>query len=127
MNEPHISTYLRENCCNCNAKTKCKRESVWPGWFLALLGRRQEAIREGKRAIELRPESKDAFDGPMYTVALAQIYAWTGDKDDALQLIEKSLTTPNGLTAATLKLDPIWDPLRDDPRFQALINRYVKA
>jgi serine/threonine-protein kinase len=97
------------------------------GGGLAVLGRRDEAIRQGKLAMELRPESKDAFDGPMYTMALAQIYAWTGDKDEALQLIEKSLTTPNGLTVPTLKLDPVWDPLRDDPRFQALINRYVKA
>ncbi|HEY4283070.1 MAG TPA: tetratricopeptide repeat protein [Chthoniobacterales bacterium] len=97
------------------------------GGVLAILGRKDEAIREGKRAIELKPESKDAFDGPMYTLALAQIYAWSGDKDQALQLIEKSLTTPNGVTAPMLKLDPVWDPLRDDPRFQALINRYVKA
>jgi len=63
----------------------------------------------------------------MYTVAMAQIYAWIGDKDQAFQLIEKSLTTPNGLTAPQLKLDPVWDPLRDDPRFQALINQYAKA
>jgi serine/threonine-protein kinase len=97
------------------------------GGALAILGRKDEAVREGKRAIELRPESKDAFDGPMFTIALAQIYTWTGDKDQALQLIEKSLTTPNGLTTPVLKLDPVWDPIRDDPRFQALINRYAKA
>ena len=97
------------------------------GGILAILGRKDEAVREGKRAIELKPESKDAFDGPMYTMALAQIYAWIGDKDQALQLIEKSLTTPNGITGPLLKLDPVWDPLRDDPRFQALINRYAKA
>ena len=92
-----------------------------------MLGQKEDAIREGKRAIELKPESKDAFDGPMFSIALAQIYAWIGDRDEALQLIEKSLTTPNGVTAPQLKLDPIWDPLRDDSRFQALINRYVKA
>ena len=97
------------------------------GGILAILGRKDEAVREGKRAIELRPESKDAFDGPMYTVALAQIYAWIGDKDQALQLLEKSLTTPNGITGPLLKLDPVWDPLRDDPRFQALLDRYAKA
>jgi TolB-like protein/Flp pilus assembly protein TadD len=97
------------------------------GGVLAVLGRKDEAIQEGRRAMELKPESKDAFDGPMYTTALAQIYAWSGDKDAALQLIEKSLATPNGVTAPMLKLDPMWDPLRDDPRFQALINRYVKA
>ena len=97
------------------------------GGVLALLGRKDEAIAEGKRATELKPESKDAFDGPMYTVAMAQIYAWLGERDQALQLIEHSLSTPNGLTPAILKLDPQWDPLRDDPRFEALINRYAKA
>ena len=97
------------------------------GGVLALLGRKDEAVQQGKRALELRPESKDAFDGPMYTMAMAQIYTWVGDKDQALQLIEKSLTTPNGVTPPMLKLDPVWDPLRDDPRFQALINRYAKA
>ncbi|MFL6513766.1 MAG: TPR end-of-group domain-containing protein [Chthoniobacterales bacterium] len=97
------------------------------GGVLAMLGRRDEAIQEGQRAMELKPESKDAFDGPMYTQAMAQIYAWLGDKNQALELIEKSLATPNGVSAPMLKLDPVWDPLRDDPRFQALINRYVKA
>jgi tetratricopeptide (TPR) repeat protein len=97
------------------------------GELLAMLGRKEEAIQEGKRAMELKPESEDAFDGPMYTISMAQIYTWLGEKDQALQLIEKLLVTPNGLTASLLKVDPVWDPLRDDPRFQALINRYVKA
>ena len=97
------------------------------GELLAMLGRKDEAIQEGKRAMELKPESKDAFDGPAFTASMAQIYAWLGEKDQALQLIERLLETPNGLTAPILKIDPVWDPLRDDPRFQALINRYVKA
>ena len=58
------------------------------------------------------------------TIQLAQIYVWTGELDQALQLIEHSLTTPAGITAAVLKLDPVWDPLRKDPRFQALIDKY---
>ena len=97
------------------------------GELLAMLGRKEEAIREGKRAMELKPESKDAFDGPMFTTSMAQIYTWLGENDQALQLIEKLLETPNGLTAPILKVDPVWDPLRDDPRFQTLINRYAKA
>src|ERR1700730_10905962 len=94
------------------------------GTIFATLGRKEDAIQEGKRAIELLPESKDAFDGPGMTIQLAQIYAWTGEFDQALQLIEHSLTTSAGITAALLKLDPVWDPLRKDPRFQALIDKY---
>jgi TolB-like protein/Tfp pilus assembly protein PilF len=94
------------------------------GTIFAALGRKEDAILEGKRATELLPESKDAFDGPGMTIQLAQIYAWTGESDQALQLIEHSLTTPAGITAALLKLDPVWDPLRKDPRFQALIDKY---
>jgi TolB-like protein/Flp pilus assembly protein TadD len=94
------------------------------GGILAYLGRNEEAIKEGKRAVELAPESKDAFDGPPLTVALAQIYAWTGEKDKALQLLEHLLSTPAGISVALLKLDPVWDPLRKEPRFQALIDKY---
>ncbi|MDB6146446.1 MAG: hypothetical protein JWO45_110 [Spartobacteria bacterium] len=94
------------------------------GGILAFLGQKEEAIREGKWAVELKPESKDAFDGPMYILALAQIYAWIGEKDQALQLIQRSLTSPNGITGPMLRLDPIWDPLRDDARFQALVKKY---
>jgi TolB-like protein/Flp pilus assembly protein TadD len=94
------------------------------GLILAGLGRKELAIAEGKRAVELLPESQDAFDGPRTTVALAQIYTWTGESDQALQILERSLSTPNGVTVAFLKLDPMWDPLRSDPRFQALIDRH---
>jgi TolB-like protein/Flp pilus assembly protein TadD len=97
------------------------------GAIFAGLGRKEEAIREGKRAVELLPESKDAFDGPQVTIALAQIYCWTGEKEQALQLIERSLSTPNGINVPLLKLDPVWDPIRDDPRFKALIDKYGRA
>jgi TolB-like protein/Flp pilus assembly protein TadD len=94
------------------------------GFILAGLGRKEEAIREGKRAVELLPESQDAFDGPEATAALAQIYAWTGERDQAFSLLDHLLIIPNGLTVPILKLDPVWDPLRNDPRFQALIDNY---
>ena len=95
------------------------------GLILAALDRKQEAIAEGKRAVELQPESRDAFDGPRITAALAQIYALTDESDEALRLIDHLLGIPNGLTVPMLKLDPIWDPLRNDPRFQALIDKYA--
>jgi len=96
------------------------------GLILAALGQKQEAIAEGKRAVELVPESQDAFDGPLGTAALAQIYAWTGEFDEAFRLLDHLLTVPtHGLTVPMLKLDPAWDPLRKDPRFQALIEKYA--
>lgn len=95
------------------------------GLILAALGRKQEAIAEGTRAVELLPESKDAFDGPKITASLAEIYALTGQSDEAFRLLDHLLQVPNGLTVHTLKLDPAWDPLRKDPRFQALIEKYA--
>src|SRR5947209_15422682 len=94
------------------------------GLILAGLGQKDEAIAEGKRAVELLPESQDAFDGPEITAELAQIYAWTGEHDQAFGLLDHLLVVPNGITVPGLKLDPIWDPLRKDPRFQALIDKY---
>src|SRR5436190_2088300 len=96
------------------------------GLILAALGQKQEAIAEGKRAVELVPESQDAFDGPLGTAALAQIYAWTGEFDETFRLLDHLLTVPtHGLTVPMLKLDPAWDPLRKDPRYQALIDKYA--
>jgi TolB-like protein/Flp pilus assembly protein TadD len=95
------------------------------GLILAALGRNQEAIAEGKRAVELLPESQDAFDGPQSTNALAQIYARVGQHDEAFRLLDHLLQIPNGITIPLLKLDPVWDPLRKDPRFQALIDKYA--
>jgi serine/threonine-protein kinase len=95
------------------------------GAILAGLDQKQEAINEGKRAVELLPESEDAFDGPIMTASLAEIYTWVGEPDEAFRLLDHLLAVPNGLTVPTLKLDPIWDPLRKDPRFQALIDKYA--
>jgi len=94
------------------------------GLILAALGQKQEAIAEGKRAVELLPESQDAFDGPQVAAVLAQVYASTGKFDEAFRLLDHLLVVPNGLTVPMLKLDPAWDPLRKDPRYQTLIDKY---
>jgi TolB-like protein/Flp pilus assembly protein TadD len=94
------------------------------GLILARLGQKEEAIGEGKRAVELLPESQDALDGPQGTAALAEIYAWTGEFDEAFRLLDHLLAVPSNITVPMLKLEPAWDPLRRDPRFQALIDKY---
>ncbi len=95
------------------------------GSILAAIGQKDEAIKEGKRAVELLPESDDALDGPEAATGLAQIYAWTGESEDAFRLLDHLLAVPNGPTIPMLKVDPVWDPLRKDPRFQALIDKYA--
>ena len=99
---------------------------VMLGQVLAALGQKNAAIAEGKRAAELLPESEDAFGGPAINVALAKIYTWTGEYDEAFRLLDHLIEAPNGVTAALLKLDPAWDPLRSDPRFQRLTDRSSK-
>jgi len=98
------------------------------GWLYSFMGRKDDAIREGQRAVELRPESKDAFDGAIMNCYLALIYARVGQKDLAIQLIERLLKTPGAvdsvdysITISDLKYRWEWDPLRDDARFQRLL------
>ena len=91
------------------------------GFVQARLGDKEAAIVNGRRATEMRPESKDAFDGPQFVVGLAQIYALTGEADQAVALLRRSLSTPHGVTVAMLQIDPVWDGLRADPRFAELL------
>ena len=90
------------------------------GAVLARLGRKEDAVAEGNKAVELLPESQDAYSGPQGTVALAEIYAWVGENDEALHLLDHLLQISSGITVPVLELDPVWDPLRSDPRFQKL-------
>ena len=91
------------------------------GLICAYLGRKEEAIAEGQRAVELLPISKDAFDGPFIALSLAEIYGRVGEEEQAMTLLEKLMTTPNGATQLLLK-DWNWDPLRKNSRFQKLVN-----
>ena len=86
------------------------------------LSRREEAVAEGTSAAALLPTSQDASDGPIIATRLAQIYAWTGNKQAAIDEIAEIEKKPNLLSYGILKLNPIWDDLRDEPRFEALLK-----
>jgi TolB-like protein/Tfp pilus assembly protein PilF len=90
----------------------------------AWLGDRDAALSEAQRATQLRPESKDAFEGPQITGQVAEVYAILGDDDRAIELLDGLLNRPSDLTVSNLRLNPAWDPLRNDPRFQALLTKY---
>jgi len=87
----------------------------------AMLGRRDDAIREGKRACEILSYEKDTWTGGIWIGNLAQIYARCGDKDAALEQVEKAARLPAGVTYGELKSDPEWDSLRGDPRFEKIL------
>ncbi len=103
------------------------------GWLYAFMGRKEDAIREGRRAVELKPESKDAVDGVIVNCYLALIYARVGEKDLAFQFLERLLKTPGAvdsvdysITINDLKHRWEWDPIRSDPRFQKLLEQPAK-
>jgi tetratricopeptide (TPR) repeat protein len=91
---------------------------------LAQLGEKEAALAEAQRASELLPESKDAFGGAEIAAGVAEVYAILGDNDRVIDVLDGLLTRPSGVTAQGLKINPIWDPVRGDPRFQALIEKY---
>jgi TolB-like protein/Flp pilus assembly protein TadD len=91
-------------------------------WAYACLGRKAEAIREAERAVELIPVSKDALSGPAMLWQLAGVYAWVGEHDAAIDQVEYLLSIPFDMSIWDLRLHPRWDPLRDHPRFQALVG-----
>lgn len=88
----------------------------------AVLGNKEDAIREGERAVELTPVSKNAIEGATLVRYLAVIYAWAGDKDRAIQRLAETTYLPGShVSYGYLRLHPLWDPLRGDPRFEAIV------
>ncbi len=87
----------------------------------AVLGNKEDAIREGEHAVELTPVSKNAIEGATLVRYLAVIYAWTGEKDRAIQRLAETTYLPGShVSYGYLRLHPLWDPLRDDSRFEAI-------
>jgi serine/threonine protein kinase/tetratricopeptide (TPR) repeat protein len=100
------------------------------GLIYAYMNRKGDAIREGRRAVEMEPESQNAFHGANTAANLALMYALVGEPDEAITLIERLLSTPgstgfpdfpNNITLADLRLRWEWDSLRSDPRFQKIL------
>ncbi len=92
--------------------------------ILAWLEEKEAAIAEGKRATELLPEDVDAFDGPKLTESLAQVYAIVGEHDKAIELLDHLLSKPSFVTVANLKVLPMWEWLRHNPRFDELLKKH---
>jgi serine/threonine-protein kinase len=92
------------------------------GVAYAVLGEATSAVAEGQKAMAMRPTSKDSLDGPVAEERMARIYALLGDADHAIPILKRLLQIPSAdaITAALLRLEPVWDPIRNDPRFQEL-------
>ncbi len=91
------------------------------GLIDAALGRKEEALSEGQRAIELASSVKEAESEPYVELGFAVICAWTGERELALGQLEALSKTPGYLTYGYLRLSPMWDPLRGDPRFEKIV------
>jgi len=98
-------------------------------WVDVCLGRNAEAIAAARRASEVMSVAKDAYFSAYTLAGLAEVEAHAGAKDDAFKLVEQLLAMPAGevMSVTRLKLDPVWDPLRGDPRFQALLTKSAVA
>jgi serine/threonine-protein kinase len=94
----------------------------WKGVFYAALGDAGSAIKEGRTAMAMQPTSDDPFEGPEEEERMAMIYALLGNADEAVPIIERLVHTTSMLDTSVglMYIRPVWDPIRNDPRFQAL-------
>ncbi|HEY2801977.1 MAG TPA: protein kinase [Chthoniobacterales bacterium] len=97
------------------------------GLIDAQLGRSQDALREGRRAVEVIPVAKSSLEGTDVLYSFAKICAWTGERDLALGQLEKLVKIPAGPSYGDLRLDPSWDSLRGDPRFDTIVASLAPA
>jgi hypothetical protein len=112
-------------------KTAKAQPDYAPGWCVlgvidAALGRKEQALGEGRRAVELLPVEKNSINGMIMIKYLAMIAAWVGDKDLACEQLASVIRRPSGLSYGELKLLPFWDPLRGDPCFEKIVEEAKK-
>jgi tetratricopeptide (TPR) repeat protein len=103
------------------APDDAQRHSIL-GVALAYLGRRADAIREGRRGAELLPVSEDAINAPYVQLQLARIYVLTGERDQAVEMLQAMLARPFYVSRGWLRLDPAFRALAGHPRFDALVG-----
>jgi serine/threonine-protein kinase len=111
-----------------DARTSTDELHSWLGIAYAGLGDASRAISEGEKGMQMRTTSEDPFEGPVREEQMAQIYALLGNADEAIPILRKwiHVTSANDITPTLLRIEPIWDPIRNDPRFQELIEQANK-
>jgi tetratricopeptide (TPR) repeat protein len=85
------------------------------------LGQKELAIHEAQHAVDLMPITKDIYDGALVLEGMAQVYTWSNEPNRAIDLLQKLVTMPGYTNYARLKLHPMWNPLRGDPRFEKIV------
>jgi ATP/maltotriose-dependent transcriptional regulator MalT len=110
-------TQLEQSPGDAEGNARLAKISAW-------LGERDAALNRARRATDLLPETKDSLSGPIMTAVLAEVHAILGDDARAVEILDGLLSRPSFITVQGLKVDPCWDPLRSDLRFQALLNKY---
>ena len=89
----------------------------------AALGRKESALQEARKAVELCPMSHDAVDGTNYETMMAMVYAWIGERDEAIAELRKVVKVPRGPNWGELRFSPLWDDVRKDTRFDSLLTQ----
>ena len=107
-------------------KPNCASLFGYLAYCYAAQGQKEEAFAAIKRAAALAPISQDAVEGANWMRALAEVYVLTGDSEAALEQLAKVVKLPNGMTYGNLLLNPDWDPVRNDPRFQEILAQALK-
>jgi serine/threonine-protein kinase len=97
------------------------------GLAYAGLGRSEDALREVRRGVELMPVEQEAWRGVFRLGELAAVHAWVGNADSAIAHLDALLSIPGELSTDILRHEPAWDPLRDDPAFEAMLTRHEQA